>query len=344
MADPKKSLQNLRGPQEQLQEAVDTLPAKEKTKTVEIVKTATDAAQAAGDTSPVEQIKARLNQKEGLSKGEMVALGLLNIIPTVIGGAVAGAAGAAAGAEAGIAATGTLAQVKGQERDALTKQLQAAQELEAKQAAAAQQSSERREYKERELDLRRQALAQSKEQSELNRNFREEGRALLSDKEVAELSDIDKSLSVLNRIKAEKPNINTGPASAAQSWAAQLVGMDDSEKSAFKALVGDQLAQYIKSISGAAVSEQEAQRLLQNIPKISDQDETFTTKLAELEKTLREGRQIRTQNLRRRGKDVSQFQAPASGSSEGQKQVTRTGRTKDGKKVIEYSDGTREIQ
>ena len=46
---------------------------------------------------------------------------------------------------------------------------------------------------------------------------------------------------------------------------------------------GKELAIYIKSISGAAVSEQEAQRLKKNIPNVDMQDDQFLLSLADYE-------------------------------------------------------------
>ena len=46
---------------------------------------------------------------------------------------------------------------------------------------------------------------------------------------------------------------------------------------------GKQLSSYIKEISGAAVSEQEATRLLKNVPNVDQQDVQFVSALDDLE-------------------------------------------------------------
>ncbi len=125
------------------------LKPKDKKEAQEIVETTTQEAQKIGDTSPVDALKAKLAQKEGLSKGEMVALGLLNIIPTAIGGLAAGAQGAAAGAEAGIGGTKVLADVRNQETDRIQRQLEQEQSL--AQRLQESQIQDRRIQEEREF-------------------------------------------------------------------------------------------------------------------------------------------------------------------------------------------------
>jgi hypothetical protein len=129
-----------------------------------------------------------------------------------------------------------------------------------------------------------------------------------SDKQVTAITSLDDTLGAIESIKRQKGDYDTGPVSAFQSWSAQLVGMDDAEKSAFKAQVGDQLAQYMKDISGAAVSDKERARLSQNLPKMSDNDETFASKLQVVEDRLKMHRRNALINMKKQGKDITEYQ------------------------------------
>jgi len=83
----------------------------------------------------------------------------------------------------------------------------------------------------------------------------------------------------LKDIKRRKPKFDTGPIRSRANAAAQLVGQDDPEYTAFKADVNDQLAQYIKNISGAAASDKERAFLSGIQITTNDNDETFMKKL-----------------------------------------------------------------
>lgn len=169
-----------------------------------------------------------------------------------------------------------------------------------------------REFSERAKDraLQREIALNQKNQA---REDRLEKEAKPSEKQVKEFTEFDNALDSIKSIRAQKDSQDTGPISAAQSTVAQFFGMDDSEKSAFKSEVQDQLAQYIKSISGGAVSDSERATLMQNIPKMSDNDETFSKKLDALEARLERNRQNAVSNASKMGKNVKEFErAPNS--------------------------------
>lgn len=163
-----------------------------------------------------------------------------------------------------------------------------------------------REFSERQKDrnLQREMM---QEQKDITRQDKMEKEAKPSEKQVKEFTDFDNALDSIKSIRAQKGQQDTGPMSAVQSNVAQFFGMDDSEKSAFKSEVQDQLAQYIKSISGGAVSDQERVSLMQNIPKMSDNDETFNKKLDALEARLERNRQNSVTNASKMGKNVKEF-------------------------------------
>lgn len=97
----------------------------------------------------------------------------------------------------------------------------------------------------------------------------------------------------IDEIRALKENTNTGWLSAKDKRARVFFGQGGKTSAVegttledFVALdqkTGKQLAKYIKDISGAAVSEQEAQRLALNIPNVQMQDKQFMIALEDYE-------------------------------------------------------------
>jgi hypothetical protein len=102
---------------------------------------------------------------------------------------------------------------------------------------------------------------------------------------VIELQGARGLLDQLGSMK-ERENIDTGPIANAIDWMRSKVGVGDPKRVEFKALVGTQIAEYIKSISGATVSEPERAQLLQNVPTANDNDEAFMAKLATVKRLL----------------------------------------------------------
>jgi len=102
---------------------------------------------------------------------------------------------------------------------------------------------------------------------------------------VVELQGARSLLDQLEQMKAGK-NIDTGPIANAIDWFRSKAGVGDPKRVEFKALVGTQIAEYIKSISGATVSEPERAALLENVPTASDNDEAFMAKLATVKRLI----------------------------------------------------------
>lgn len=143
-------------------------------------------------------------------------------------------------------------------------------------------------------------------------------KAKLSDKQTSDLANLDQALDQMGIIAIEKSDIDTGPLASARNSFAQTFGIDNSEVSTFRARVGSQLADYIKSISGAAVSDNERAFLLKNMPVLSDKDDTFIAKLNMVKDRLRRNRDIYVSNLNRKGKNVEEFTDPATPSEKTQ--------------------------
>ena len=152
---------------------------------------------------------------------------------------------------------------------------------------------------------------QSKESKEEARQLKREERARLSNDETKMISNYNETINALNNVLAKKLNlgINTGSISNMQNSLAQfLFNIDDETKSAFKAEIEDNLAKYIKNISGTAASERERENLREVQPKMSDDDETFITKSLTFMDTLREIKKVELDALKRQGKNVENFE------------------------------------
>lgn len=162
-----------------------------------------------------------------------------------------------------------------------------------------------RQARENERKLEQQ-YRQNKDYLERTTEKRKEARP--SEKSVEQLVQYDTALSLLEDIKKRKPKFNTGRFESAKNAGAQLIGVDDPEYSAFKADVNDQLAQYIKSISGAAASDKERGFLSQIQISTNDNDKTFMAKLESAINKIKNARAAHVEAQERIGKDMSQFQ------------------------------------
>lgn len=146
----------------------------------------------------------------------------------------------------------------------------------------------------------------------------ERKRTMLSDGQVKIVAQYDTGLDSLRNIMAQKAAIDTGPAASKRNALAAKVGLDDPTISAFRASVGDSLATYIRSLSGAAVSDRERAFLVQNVPKMEDNDQVFNAKLKTVMDRLERLREIEINLFGAQGKDTSGFNgggaAPAHAS------------------------------
>ena len=90
----------------------------------------------------------------------------------------------------------------------------------------------------------------------------------------------------IERIRNLKEGVDTGPVAA--KYGAFLAMFDRAPKgfSALRVETGSVLANYVKSISGAQVSDKEMDRLMHVIPRLSDQDTEFVDKLNQFEKIV----------------------------------------------------------
>lgn len=178
----------------------------------------------------------------------------------------------------------------------------------------AQRSLDRQESASERASARAEAKESRDFQRELARSDKKAQEAKPSEKQVKEFTDFDNALDSIKSIRSQKGQFDTGPLAGRMNSVAGLVGLDDADKTAFRSQVQDQLAQYIKSISGGAVSDQERASLIQNIPTMNDNDETFQRKLDVLEQRLERNRKNALENANKMGKDVKSFERPSSTS------------------------------
>lgn len=170
----------------------------------------------------------------------------------------------------------------------------------------------------RSAGQRDRSLDIAEDNAKARREAADAKRRMVSDAQVKAISDYDRGIRILEDVIREKPEIDTGPAANAQNWVAQRLGVDDPQVSSYKSQVNDFLAQYIRSISGAATTDKERAFLLQNMPKLSDADDVFKAKADRTIKRLRELRAVEVDLIRRQGKDTAQFEdAPVMDRGEG---------------------------
>lgn len=186
-------------------------------------------------------------------------------------------------------------------------------------------------------DERRFQQGVKMDEKNLARQDKLDKEAKPSEKQVKEFTDFDNALDSVRSIRAGKTQQDTGPLSSMQSDIAQKLGIDNADKSAFKAQVGEQLASYIKSISGAAVSDQERAFLLKNIPSLSDNDDTFNKKLDTLEARLEMNRNNHLKNTTKMGKNVKEFEREPNSQQTDTKQMN-------GKTYKKVAGGWMEVQ
>lgn len=212
-------------------------------------------------------------------------------------------------------------------RNGLTTRFVDDQNLTARQAKEVEEK--RKDYATATGDKRADAETQFERDKELER-IRNQGKLSaieakgeqkldkpLEAKIVNDKTALDNTLSLLGTIKELKKGIPTGQGQNIRNSAAQLINIDDPQVSGFKAMVGTQLADYIKSISGAAVSDQERAFLIKNVPTMQDSDETFNQKLDQVIERLTANRQRFLDNIEGSGRKVSdQFKQTGAPSSD----------------------------
>lgn len=108
----------------------------------------------------------------------------------------------------------------------------------------------------------------------------------LSSTQVSALADMDATINLAKKVKLQAQGVSTGPVAGRVGQAAQTVGGASDDFVNLNANISQIKANFMKAISGAAVSEQEAQRLAAFLPSVNDQENVIQIKLQNLEENL----------------------------------------------------------
>ncbi len=165
-------------------------------------------------------------------------------------------------------------------------------------------------------DARVESAAQRKSDKETTASLAREkfeenkkDKAKLEASQLKDVNELDSIVATVDSIISDKSKFDTGKASFGLNAAASWLGLDDADKSAFKADVGDNLASYIKNLSGTAVGVKERANLMQNIPSVYDNDKVFNTKAQALKNRLLRNKDVLLTNFEKNGKDVTKFKS-----------------------------------
>src|SRR3990167_4934280 len=104
--------------------------------------------------------------------------------------------------------------------------------------------------------------------------------------QVDTLSGFETALQQLNEAKPLVGVVNTGPISGRMSDILRLFDKDDPNRISLDAKLNAIKANFLKAISGAAVSESEVKRLTKFLPSINDTEKTLAIKMTELENAI----------------------------------------------------------
>lgn len=192
--------------------------------------------------------------------------------------------------------------------------LQTAQQRMDIQERRIQQADER-------LDIQRDREKGKQNRFDRAQGFKEQEKQEISDKQTELITQYDMGSDVLDRIEDQLASTTDflGPyASRVEDQKSLVPGVErDPEFIKMQALVGDQLAKYVKQLSGTAVSDEERKRLEKNIPMMTDKPGEFKIKLDEFRKTLNEARERTIGNIEKQGKNPSAFKDKAQKQQSG---------------------------
>lgn len=152
---------------------------------------------------------------------------------------------------------------------------------------------EQTRLRQEQLNLDKQAEKRRMSGLDLARDrfgFSKEEAAQLSEKQTDAIGSFSKTLDSIDRIRALKKDVITGPVSARVQALAELVDAAPKKFTQLKSEVKSMGNQYIKAITGAQMSEAEADRLLAVVPQENDADDVFVTKLATFETIVERNR------------------------------------------------------
>lgn len=153
------------------------------------------------------------------------------------------------------------------------------------------------------VDVRQQRSLEEREKdrilSQEKFGFQKQKESQLSDKQQNQLQDIIGVEKSLGRIEEIRNQYNkTGPFKGRVNSLLQLADAAPKEFTQLKVQTASTLSNYVKSISGAQVTEQEAARLQAIIPSVNDSPKVFEQKLNEFKKIVKINKQAFEDSIR----------------------------------------------
>jgi hypothetical protein len=130
----------------------------------------------------------------------------------------------------------------------------------------------------------------------------------------AAVADYYKGMELMTRLLGEKEaaGFNTGPIMGRGHALAREFGWADSTKAGWNTELKHALVTYIKSISGAAVTDNEREYLKKIMPNINMQDDEFKEAATRFINRLKELKGIELENLARSGRNVDAYREGAA--------------------------------
>lgn len=108
----------------------------------------------------------------------------------------------------------------------------------------------------------------------------------LSDKQTEDLEGLIKTQDALRRISLQASGVNTGPIASFIQSGREKIDLASDEFVRLKQELSTLNNEYIKLITGAQMSEPEAERIMQAMPSISDDDNTLKLKVKVLQEIM----------------------------------------------------------
>lgn len=108
----------------------------------------------------------------------------------------------------------------------------------------------------------------------------------LSDKQVESVKGFETSLSAMDTIDNLKSGVETGAFAGRAQGVGEIFGLSSEQFTQLKAETENVKAEFLKAMSGAQVSEQEARRLANIIPNTNDDDNVFIAKSKQFREVL----------------------------------------------------------
>lgn len=113
----------------------------------------------------------------------------------------------------------------------------------------------------------------------------------LSAGQVSALADMDATIVQAQKAKALASSVSTGPIAGRTGKAAQAIGTASDNFVDLNSQITNIKANFMKAMSGAAVSEQEVQRLSQFLPDVTDDEKVIQRKLTNLTENMNQARE-----------------------------------------------------